>query len=248
MKRIEQYWERRNIGVDALGFYVDQNDKADNVISIIKKDLFFFDYILCKVPAGKMDIAYGLQRIGFVFAESQLDFKMRIDSYMTDSRIQKYVDESSYHIATITEREKIYDIIRTGVFNTDRISLDEHFGPNIAAKRYINWVKDVISNGTAKAYIVNIFGKDSGFFILEEKNDKCSNSMLASIYNTNGIGIGILPIYYAIVQAKTEGKKEIITSVSSNNPASVRLHLSLGYLLKEEYYYFVKHRNNENSH
>lgn len=53
--------------------------------------------------------------------------------------------------------------------------------------------------------------------------------------------MGFAVLYYPMLKAKMDGKRRMVTAVSSNNPSSVRLHLELGYKIKGMNYVLIKH-------
>ena len=136
----------------------------------------------------------------------------------------------------------IYQCIKSGVFDTDKVSLDPKLGKEKAGNRFYNWCKKEIEGGTSKPYIVKDSKENSvGFFVLKDINSRVSDSLLAGLFNKDEVGLGYSVLYFPMVQAKKEGKRKIVTSVSSNNLPSVKTHMLLGYSIQHMSHVFIKH-------
>ena len=61
MKKTEQIWEKENLGLNAVEYVVKVSDDNSETVNYIVEDCKEYDYVLCRVPSGKMDVAYGLQ-------------------------------------------------------------------------------------------------------------------------------------------------------------------------------------------
>ena len=114
-----------------------------------------------------------------------------------------------------------------GMFDNDRISNDSFFDRNISAKRYANWIKDLMKR-KALFYVITYNDDNAGFVILEKKDKLTYYSVLGGgyeKYRKSGLGI---------VQKEPEitrklGGKRLVTSVSSNNAGQLRALILNGY-------------------
>lgn len=241
MKRTEQTWEKKNLGVDSVEYCFSLEDSIELAKQILVED-DSFNYRLCRVPAGRMDIAYLLQDAGYKYAEDIFSLKADLKELSLPRVYQKFSDVMSYSIANKEEINKIYACIKNGVFDTDKVSLDPKMGIEKASNRFYNWCKTELANNTSKAYIVKTNQDYCGFFVLKDIDNRTADSLLAGLFDKeNALGTGFATIYYPMLQAKVEGKKKIITAVSSNNIASVKTHLSLGYSIQHINHVFIKH-------
>ena len=150
-----------------------------------------------------------------------------------------------YHrITALSELDVIYESMRKGVFDTDKIALDPHFGSEKSGYRYYAWSKDLIEKDMAVPYMVTQEDRAIGYFILKKVSERMGDSFLAALFdNSNDNGLGFSVLYYPMLEAKKNGLKKMITGVSSNNPASLKMHLALGYQIKSLHYVMTKHIN-----
>lgn len=240
MQIIEQPWEKKNLDVHSVEFRFDNSDSRDidkNVLD--NKD---FDYQLCRVPVGRMDLAYALQENGFKFAETSFELSADLNNLELPNLYKKYEDRLRYSIADKIQIDDIYKCIRSGVFDTDKIALDPFFEHDKSGNRFANWCQQEIDSNNAKAYIVCDMENPIGFFVLKNLTEKSDYSLLASLFKREQtLGFGFSVLYYPMLQAKLDGKRKIVTGVSSNNIASLRMHLGLGYNIKSMNYVLIKH-------
>lgn len=241
MELIEQVWEKKNLDVNSAEFRFDGKDD----ISAIKDDILsntVYDYQICRVPVGRMDIVYLLQKNGFFFSEMSIELSADLEKLKLPSVYARFIESMDYHSASEAEMKYIENAIRSGVFDTDKISLDPYFGKERAGIRFANWNRQEIESGRAKAYVVTMEGEAIGFFVDKMLSDKADYSLLAALYDKDKYsGVGFSVLYFPMLQSKLEGKRRITTGVSSNNPDSVRMHLELGYKIKEMNYVLIKH-------
>ena len=237
----ETPWERRNLGVNGVEFYFDTKDTVDQIETAALLDRIH-DYQVAHLPIGRMDLLRSLAKGGFDFVETKFALSADLKTLSLPRAFLKYEDLLAYHPAGTQEMELICSEIKKGIFDTDKISLDPVFGKELAGKRYALWTADNVEKGTGKAYIVEYRGNNIGFFITKEVTEKVADSFLAALFsNEKYLGLGFSVLFLPMLQAKKEGKRRIITGVSSNNPASLRLHLSLGYEVDNIEYVMVKH-------
>lgn len=241
MELIEQPWEKRNLGVNSAEFRFDGkenlNEITDDILSNSK-----YDYQICRVPVGRMDIMYLLQANGFSFAETSIELSADLKKLELPSVYARYIEAMDYHPASETELQLIQDSILSGVFDTDKISLDPYFGKKQAGIRFANWNMQEVEARRASAYVVTMHDEPIGFFVDKTVSDKVDYSLLAALYDKEkNSGVGFSVLYFPMLQSKLDGKRRITTGVSSNNPDSVRMHLELGYKIKEMNYVLIKH-------
>lgn len=241
MELIEQPWEKKNLGVNSVEFRFDGkenlNEITDDILSNSK-----YDYQICRVPVGRMDIMYLLQAHGFLFAETSIELSADLKKLELPSVYARYIEAMDYHPASENELQLIQDSILSGVFDTDKISLDPFFGKKQAGIRFANWNMQEVEAGRASAYIVTMHDEPIGFFVDKTVSDKVDYSLLAALYDKEkNSGVGFSVLYFPMLQSKLDGKRRITTGVSSNNPDSVRMHLELGYKIKEMNYVLIKH-------
>lgn len=241
MEIIEQPWEKINLGVNSAEFRFD--GKED--IKDIKEDILdnnIYNYQVSRVPVGRMDIVYLLQQNGFLFSETSIELSADLKKLELPRVYSRYIELMDYHLASDSELQFIEEAILSGIFDTDKISLDPYFGKKQAGVRFANWNRQEIVAGKARAYVVTLNDDAIGFFVVKMISDKVDYSLLAALYDKEkNSGIGFSVLYFPMLQSKRARKRRITTGVSSNNPDSVRMHLELGYKIKEMNYVLIKH-------
>ncbi|MBE5871819.1 MAG: hypothetical protein E7294_11250 [Lachnospiraceae bacterium] len=239
MIKIEQPWEKRNLGVRSAEYRFESNDATGDIPKELTEGTPY-DYIQCRIPAGRMDLVYCLQKEQFRFAETSLDLSADLRRLQLPKIYQTFEKELDYY--KIDDREAVYERIRQGIFDTDRIYLDPAFQKEQSGIRYANWCRQEVEAGTTQVYEVFCKENKIGFFALKEHSAKEADSLLAGLYEKQtAMGWGFAVLYYPMLQAKLEGKRRIVTTVSSNNPDSVRMHLRLGYEIRNLNYILIRH-------
>lgn len=136
----------------------------------------------------------------------------------------------------------LYDEIRKGLFDSDRVFLDPFFSKEQARNRYINWVMDEAKRG--KELLKNIHkGKTIGFLDFVSKGME-SSLFLGGIYLESRRG-GIGSIVKVPQAVRERGGKKGRRSVSTNNPGQVRSLIMNGYIPESIIHTFIKHSKGE---
>lgn len=240
MEVIEMPWEENNLGVSSVEFRFDGTEKIEQIGAEIY-DNNMYEYQICRVPSNCMEIAYFLQEKGFRYAETAFELSANLKEDELPNIYKKYLNMLSYHEADERELLRVEETIHEGIFNTDRIALDSFFSDEKSGKRFGNWYRQELASGNSKCYIVETSTSPLGFFVLKEKSETISDSLLVGLFDSKKRGFGFPVIYYPFVQARKEGKKKIIARVSSNNIVSLKMNLAVGYKLDKINYLFVKH-------
>ena len=236
----EAPWEKRNLNVNAVEFYLEQNEGETLGDSVLNDQVH--DYQVAHVPIKNINAIKKLSTNGFYFIETKLYLTASLKELTLPKVFTRFVDSMSYREAkSSADIQSIYDSIKNGVFDTDKIALDEKFSLEASAHRYYCWAKDEIEKGTSLPYLVQVDGVDIGFFILKI-DGRIADSFLAGLFdNSASSGLGFSTLYFPMLEANKKGCTKIVTGVSSNNIDSVKTHLSLGYRIKELEYIFIKH-------
>lgn len=242
MRCIETPWEKRNLNVNGIEYYFEEDDLAEDIGDKVLKDNIH-DYQVVHLPVNKMDIHNKLNENGFIFSEVKFELKVNLENFELPTVLKRYTNYFSYYkIDDNNELEKVFDAIKKGVFDTDKVALDPFLGLQKSGNRYVMWSKQIIEEGIGIPYMVRYENNNIGFFILKKISNTIGDSFLAALFNNkkyNGFGFSVF--YYPMLEAKKMGMKKMITGVSSNNSASLKLHLALGYQIKNLYYVMTKH-------
>ncbi|MED1204714.1 GNAT family N-acetyltransferase [Heyndrickxia acidicola] len=242
METIIANWEKRNLGVTCEELTVTSDDLLESVL--LASEELTAQYQIIKVPSGRTDLLFELQKHGFTFIESNIHFTKKLTRNTLPKPFSSLQEKVEYRSITEKEYEPFLDIIRNNsIFTTDKVALDPHFSPKHSANRYYYWAKDVLSSD-GQGYVVSMNKKDIGFFILRKHSESLYESFLAGVYPEHSkSNMGFAVLSSPIVEAFKRGGRIIETGTSSNNTASLRLHLALGYELQSINYVLVRHIN-----
>ena len=244
MKFIEAFWEKRNLGVNALEIEFDNNEKI-NYLSF-KDKINNYDYIVAKVPYSNIKTCHLLEQNRFKFMEAQILVKKNLKNYSKkNDYFNRFLEEIS--IQQIIDKRslgKLLSLIDEEMFNTDRISLDEYFGKKKAMNRYKNWIRDEFKDDKSELYELISQDKKIGFFLIKDIRKSGMDSLLAGIYyKFRGKGLGFSIIQKPIEKAIERNKKYLKTRISLNNISVVRLYTLYGFEIYDIKYVFRKINN-----
>lgn len=237
MKIIDSVWEKENLGVTSKEVIIDMKDNIDDVengLSAINDQ-----YIVVKIPASKFGIMNLVQDMGYRFVEEIISVEHDLHEVKRNRILQRLYDSLDYREMNEDDINTLYDEINKGMFDSDRISNDPYFSPELSARRYKNWVASMLKNG-AIPYIMSYKGEPAGFIILTTKDRIVYHSVLGGGYEKfRKTGLGMVQKEQEIV--KTLGGKLVTTNVSSNNVNQCKALLANGYTVTNINHVFVKH-------
>lgn len=239
MKIIDAYWEKRNLGVDVKEIEFEKNDTLDVISEFVK--IPRVPYMVAKVPSGRNDLAQSVQEAGFKYIESNISLNHSLNEIPILPKLKRIAEKGSYAPMLEKDIEELFSQIERGIFNTDRIYLDPYFTHEIAAKRYINWIKDLMQKGFVPQKV--LFGGESvGFFICEILENNVGRGILGGVYDSyKNLGMGVIMEVQSLLCAQNLAAKKFKTNVSSNNIDVVKIMLDIGYKISEIHSVFVKH-------
>lgn len=238
MKIIDAFWERRNLGVDVTEVEFDINDDISvmNEFDKIKQT----PYMVVKIPSNRNEIVTEISKRGFFYIENNIQLIHNLKEIPVKKSILSLCEKCSVEVMNKQEMEQLFDEIQRGMFETDRIYLDEHFSKEQAANRYINWINDL---GKKNVYPKKIEYNNEivGFFLSEYTSDAVAHGILGGVYNGyKQSGMGVLMELESLLEAKKNGIKLYKTAVSSNNLPVLQIMMSLGFQITEINTVFVK--------
>lgn len=237
MKIIDSVWEKENLGVTSKEVIIDMKDSIDDVkngLSAINDQ-----YIVVKIPASKFEIMNLVQDMGYRFVEELISVEHDLHEVKRNRILQRLYDSLDYRKMNDEDIAVLYSEIDNGMFDSDRISNDPYFSPELSARRYKNWVASMLKNG-AIPYIMSYKGEPAGFIILTTKDRIVYHSVLGGGYEKfRKTGLGMVQKEQEIV--KKLGGKLVTTNVSSNNVNQCKALLANGYTVTNINHVFVKH-------
>lgn len=241
MKFTNAVWETRNLGVECAEFEFSRTDTTREC-ELAFHEMMSYDYLTAKIPAGRMDIVSQLSSRRFRFAECLIELEHNLQNIKPEGIAARFDSMTSHELVDSSQVNDVFEEIRKGIFCTDRIYLDSHFSHQVAAERYVNWIKDEMLQG-AEIYHVLYKDRKIGFFTYKEKEDRVAYPFLASLYQdyfNSGLGSSVVLEFMKL--AKLKGCCKIDTFVSSNNPPILRIHETLGFRAKNIFYVMTLRR------
>jgi hypothetical protein len=234
MEIIDAFWEKRNLGVDAMEFNVGIDDDASVVKDIISNEK---QYNVVKIPSQNIEVTRAVQQAGYRFAEVMTHLAIRPGELRLNSIQQRIVDNIETSEMNDDDIAQLQEEIRKNIFDTDRVYCDPQFTKQQAANRYLGWINDEQNRGGR--LLKHVYkGENVGFEGIS--NDK--SVYLGGMYTNakhGGFGIIIPVTVYRI--GKDNGEKKIIGVVSSSNLSVLRMYYQVGYNTDRLIYIFVKH-------
>ena len=241
MKKVLATWEKRNLGVNAAEINLDDNDVDENLL--LKNNIFdeldaFINennikYVTVKFPSHLNTLHFPLQKKGYIYAETQIVFELNLKKF--DPNNFKSLDRSDFYCKEFdlksAESKNIIDLIRddisSGIFATDRFSLDEKFGIKVSSLRYVNWFNDMI-NGDYHLFVT--FDKDDpiGFVVIGGKDGAIGGGVGGLFKKHQNSGMGLFWAFHLAKYLKNEYSYYKPIGCSCNNIKVVKMWSYLG--------------------
>lgn len=245
MRIKETPWEKENLGVESSAvFYIEECDTGA-ILEEKVVDNSEYIYQEAVVPTTRIDLLNLLLRNGFRFAEVAMQQSVKLPSSLPKA-FERHARNFSFRLANEDEINQVYHSIVNGyVFQTDKISLNPRFGPKVAARRYINWVRKEISEKKAFLYMIQCKNENIGFTILKIDEKRVCNGLLTGLLNLESYsGFGIYLGYCTILAAGSMGAKCLKAHVSSNNIPVIKVNQLLGYQIEDMNYILTRYIEN----
>jgi hypothetical protein len=197
--------------------------------------------MVAKIPSARHELVRFFQEQGYSFMEAAITLKHDLKNVSVPQRLYRVCEKCTWEIMNENDMRQLSCEIEKNIFKTDRVYLDPQFKKGLAARRYDLWVKDLIAQGNLPYKVC--YGDDVvGFFLNKEIKPGVYDGLLAATYSDyEGTGMGYCVQYAGIQWAVQQGAKSYIGHISGNNPAVMRVLLSIGFSIKEMKYIFIKH-------
>lgn len=243
MKTTHAVWELENIGVNAYEIALDAADTPEMLAEEEKRIIEAgAEYIVLKTPVNCQQFIFGLPKLGYHFVEMVFHVMIRRDEYHMPDIIARF--DRGLSVVELTEendRERVYELIRKGVFRSDRVSIDPAFGPVKGGNRYANWLKGMISRG-GFLYEVVKGDKPIGFFVICRKDEITVDPVLMGMYDEeNDRGMGALLHKKTMDTCFTHECKRLTSTIVSNNAKVLHVYVNAGATITDTLYTYVKH-------
>lgn len=243
MKTVHATWERENLGVNAYEIYLDDQDTLEQLRQTEQTLIANGgEYLVVKTPVNRGDLLFGLPPLGYSFVETLFRVAVERGAYRVPQSVARFDRGLSVVRRTAAaEQEAAFARIREGVFKSDRISMDPFFPPEKTATRYINWIRQLLAQGSM---LFEVLLRDApvGVFIIKRINEKTVDPVLMGLYREDlNRGLGTL-LHKKTLDTCFEQECDRITSTFvSNNAKILRVYTNIGASITDVLYTYVKH-------
>lgn len=242
MQIIDAAWEQRNLGVSCYEIHIEKQDTLETVKNQFEQ-LEEKQYMVVKIPSSHHWAIPYFQGLGYTFIEDAISLEHDLKEITAPTRIKKVFDKCRFSEMEESDIAILKKEIDKHIFKTDRIYLDPQFKSGQSAQRYKFWVEDLIGKGqTPKKVLYN--DETVGFFLNKEIKPNVYDGVLAGTYSDyEGSGFGVCIQYIGLKYAADHNAKKYLGHVSGNNIGVLKSLISLGFVITNIEYVFVKHNN-----
>jgi len=240
----EILWETRNLGIKS--FAIDDDFIHSPDISAlqneIRRNVHMFDsiFIQARINKADMSVAILLESLGFYFVEmalvpySVLKKNEALNDFLMDKR--KFLP-SRYDLDSLTVRlvdkndsnlRKIVKAIAEESFTDDRFHLDQNCKKEIADRRYLYWVEDMLNDKVTSISLLELSGRAIAFMARKE----CSLLLAGFSKQYVKSGLGDFLWLSVLEQMLRGGLAQAETMISANNTAVLNLYARIGFKFK----------------
>lgn len=240
MKLTDATWEKRNLFLETKEITVEPHDTLEDLdIALSNANE---EYIVVKLPSGRTGESFLLSKYGYTYVETMTDLEvMTPDIPPLSFEKQKIFDQVTVIPMSPEQRKGALLWVGSGLFQTDRISLDPYFNLDLSSRRYIGWLCDEVNHG-AEFWQLEMGHQPIGFFAVKEEAKDTYNGFLSSIYTPHqGKGYAFLGAYKYPAVYIPRGAKCFVSQISTNNLKALRRSLSGGNKIVGLTNIFVKH-------
>ena len=238
MKIIDEYWEKRNLGVETVKVEIDTEDLVEQCrekLWNIKES-----YQVVQVPAGMISMQHMLEEENFLYMEAIIRLRHDLKTDNMNSVQRRLLESITYAKMDAQDIKQLFNEIENGIFTTDRVYLDPVFSKEQVVRRYNNWIQDEIDRG-ANAYKYIYKNEAVGFCLIHEEG-KNGYAILGGMYTKYlDSGIGTVNVHIPLKIEKDRKMRYFYAGVSTNNMPSLRNAIEAGFKIISIENIFVKH-------
>ena len=243
MNTVHAVWEQANLGIDAYETTLTQTDTtadyAQAETALLEAGA---QYLVVKTPVNYPELLFGLPKLGYSFVETVFHVAIRRDEYAMPALIARF--DRGFTVMERTQPadlERVFSLIRAGVFKSDRVSIDPAFTLAQAGNRYANWLKQMLSRG-CRLYEVLQGEKPIGFFVIARVDEQTVDPVLMGLYDEqNDRGMGALLHKKTLDTCFTLPCARLTSTIVSNNAKVLRVYVNAGATIADTLYTYVKH-------
>ncbi len=244
MKIVDCFWEHKNLNCNVAEVHVELNDTFDS--QSMEQMTTKYEYTVVKVPMNMFEFNFKLSQMGFTLVENQLNISKKIKDF-NFNLIQDIKDKLSFkNVEVESDLDDVVGSITEGMFSTDRIAIDRHFGPEKSMIRYRNWILSDYHSKASNITKVFYCSEEVGFMMFKIQKGEFKLLLNGLYKKWQGKHLGIItPSSPFLYRDLSEEPFEVVsTSISSNNVRVVKLYNKLNFELDNQNYVFVKHHHN----
>lgn len=228
------------MGVSCIEISIEPGDNLADALSVFASSRP--NYQVIKLSFLKSDLIFEIQEKGFRFVEVITQCTRSAHTPKLNGVQSRFVDSTFCEISSETQKQEIKKAISSGMFNTDRVSIDPAFTKLQSANRFLGWLHDEVRLG-AKIYSLVHDDDTVGFFILRNVGNGEMKASIGGIFSDYlAKGYGLCLNYHEIKEAEALEAKTISVAYSSNNPVIGKINKILGYKEISSNYVFVRHQ------
>lgn len=243
MNVVHAVWEQENIGVNAYEITLCADDTperyAEEERRLIEQGA---QYLVVKTPVDCPALLFGLPRLGYANVETVFHVAIRRQDYHMPPDIARF--DRGLTVAERpdeSDRQRVYALIRAGVFRSDRVSVDPAFTAAQAGNRYANWLAGMLSRG-AKLYEVLKGERPIGFFVIQRVDERTVDPVLMGLYDEMGDrGMGALLHKKTLDTCFAWDCDRMSSTIVSNNAKVLRVYVNAGATITDTLYTYIKH-------
>lgn len=240
LKLVEAVWEKRNLGVSVVEVSLDSQDSLEEIGKVYNDLTSKYQYLVFRVPCNRCDLSLQLQNLGCTFIETAITLSYDLKKFRVDEKYKMFCENCSWELMNDQDLIQLYDEIKSGIFETDRIYLDPYFSAEQAANRYIFWIQDLVKQNLIPHKVI-FDGETVGFFVNKPEGKKYKG-LLAGVYHKYlKSGLGFLVQYAGLTYEKSQNATYHFGNVSSNNLSVLKVCIELGGTIKDMQYILIKH-------
>lgn len=243
MKIVHATWEQENLGVNAYEVFLEDPDTLADFGQAERRLLIDGgEYIAVKTPVNRGDLLFGLPQLGYTFVETLFRVAVERGEYSVPQSIARF-DRGLTVVRreTAQEQEAVFNRIREGVFKSDRISLDPFFPPERTATRYVNWIRQLLAQGSLLFEMLS-GGTAAGVFVIKRIDPTTVDPVLMGLYREeHNRGLGTLLHKKTLDTCFSMECSRITSTFVSNNAKILRVYTNIGATITDVLYTYVKH-------
>jgi RimJ/RimL family protein N-acetyltransferase len=243
MRIVHATWERENLGVDAYEVFLESRDTPESFRQAEQNLLDDgAEYIVAKTPVNRGDLLFGLPALGYTYVETLFRIAVERGDYHIPQSVARFDrDLTVVRRSSSEELDAVFGRIREGVFKSDRISLDPYFPMERTAARYINWIRQLLSQGSM-LYEVLRREDPVGVFIIKRIDARTVDPVLMGLYREDqNRGLGTLLHKKMLDTCFAQECSRITSTFVSNNAKILRVYANVGAAITDVLYTYVKH-------